>query len=228
MSENYRIENAQEELRKILHTDLGKETHEYLDLPGEYAGPEPCKKPDIDRDLPPAYLNYYVIGDDGKTYINSINYEDLKVDEDTISKNYRLSINFSCPYSKIPNDIIITGLPLSECTRRCDRGSIIIYPIIRSFANYDSAEHLENIKEKISNGEYFENVDALDILFVMKNCKTDHEKVLRDLCESFSQMKIMDCAFRENLKKAMRFVIHQYCESIDEIKELEKIIDYAS
>ena len=225
MSEDYIIKNPKEEFRKILHTKLGKESHEYFGFTGEYSGPEPCKKPETDRELPPTYLNYYIYSEKYGNLMNSIYYEDSKIDEDFLEKIYDLSLNFSCPYKRIPEYNIITKLPLNECARRIEMGSIIIIPRIFSFADYDSNDHLSKIKEKIENNAEFKNIEALDILFIVGNCKNNHMEALGKVCEIFSEMKIKDNIFKDNLKEAVRCIIHEYAVDTFQIKILEKLLD---
>lgn len=225
MSENYRIENPKEEFRKILHTKLGEVSHEYFGCHGEYRGPEPCEKPKIDRELPPAYLNYFIFSEEYGNLINSIFYEDSRIDEDYLEKIYFLSLNFACPYKKIPTYTIITQLPLDECVKEVVIGTTYFHPSIFSFADYDSVKHYQKIKDKINAKEEFENVEALDILFIAPNCKINRQKTLKNVCECINQMIISDDKFKSNLKEAMKCVIHEYGESVDEIKKLEKIID---
>ncbi len=225
MSEEYRIENPKEEFRKILHTKLGKVSHEYFGFYGEYNGPEPCKKPKINRELPPAYLNYYISTKEHETMINSIFYEDTQIDEEYLEKIFHLSINFACPYRKMSESNIITKLPVDECANQVVLGSIYFHPPIFSFADYDSKKHLKRIQEKIEKNEEFKNVEALDILFITPNCKTNKQKALKNVCTFFNKMKIKDKYFKANLKEAMKYIIHEYAQNIDEIKKLEKIID---
>lgn len=225
MSENYRIENPKEEFRKILHTKLGRESHEYFGFHGEFRGPEPCEKPETDRELPPTYLNYYVTSEEYGDLMNSIFYEDVKIDEEYLEKIYSLSINFSCPLKRLPTLNIITKLPLDDCTKKVELGSLIVYPITFSFADYDSKDHFKKINEKINADEEFSNVEALDILFIVQNCKTKRQEALINVCKSFNGMKIPDNKFRINLKEAMKYVIHEYAESEDEIIKLEKSLD---
>lgn len=225
MSENYRIENPKDEFRKILHTKLGKESHEYFGFHGEFRGPEPCKKPETDRELPPTYLNYYIHSEEYGNLMNSIFYEDVKIDEEYLEKIYFLCINFSCPFKRLPTLNIITKLPLEECTKKVELGSLIVYPIMFSFADYDSKKHFKKINEKINANDEFSNVEALDILFIVSNCKNNQISALEKVCETVSQMKIRDNTFKANLKEAMRCIIHEFAESIDDIKKLEKVID---
>lgn len=225
MRKNYRIENPKEEFRKILHTKLGKHSHEYFGFHGEFKGPEPCEKPKIDRELPPTYLNYNVTSKKYGNYIHFIFYEDSQIDKEYINKIYNLSMNFACPFKKLPSTHIITKLPLEKCVKKIEIGSIIFCPVFFSFADYDSIEHFNKIKEKIANNEEFSNVEALDILFIVENSKTDKTAALKNVCNTINQMKINDKYFKADLKEAMKYVIHEYAESVEEIKKLEKIVD---
>lgn len=225
MREDYRMENPKKEFRKILHTKLGKESHEYFGFPGEYNGPEPCEKPDTDRELPPAYLNYYISTEKWGNMMNSIYYEDSKIDEEYLEKIYHLGINFSVPYHRIPTSTIITKLPLSECVKRFEWGAVTFLPTIFTFADYDSDEHILKIKEKIEKNEEFENVEALDLLFIVENCKNDQLDALNTVCRLFHQMKIKDEIFKDNLKEAVRCIIHEYAVDTFQIKILEQKLD---
>jgi len=225
MSENYRIENPKKEFRKILHTKLGNVSHDYFGFHGEYNGPEPCQKPKTNRELPPTYLNYFISSKEYGNLINSIYYEDSKIDEVYLEKIYNLGLNFSCPFKRIPTYNIITKLPLNECIKKIEMGQITFMPTIFSFVDYDSKEHLSKIEEKIEKNEEFENVEALDILFIVENCKGNQSKSLIKVCGMINQMKIKDHVFKENLKEAMRCIIHEYAIDTFQIKILEKVIE---
>lgn len=157
--------------------------------------------------------------------MNSIYYEDSKIDEEYLEKIYFLGINFSVPYGRIPTSTIITKLPLSECVRIFEWGAATFIPTIFKFADYDSDEHISKIKEKIEKNEEFENVEALDILFIVENCKSDKMDALNNVCELFLQMKIKDEIFKDNLKEAVRCIIHEYAVDTFQIKILEKILN---
>ena len=157
--------------------------------------------------------------------MNSIFYEDSKIDEDYLEKIYRLALNFSVPYERIPTSNIITKLPLSECVKRIEMGQVTFFPPIFTFADYDSNEHISKIKEKIERHEEFENVEALDLLFIVENCENDQLDALKTVCELFRQMKFKDEIFKDNLKEAVICIIHEYAIDTFHIKILEKSLE---
>lgn len=225
MNESYRIKNPRKKLRRMLHTELGDVTHKYYGFKEQYLGPSPIKAPENNnKKLPPTYLNYFVRLKNREKMMQSIYYDDSEIDCEKIEEFFRLSLNFTIPFETVPIITIITNQPLEECPEKCTIShAVTLYPEIISFAEYDYEKHLMRLEEKIASNKEFSKVEAMDIIFIMKNVKKHPIKTLTRVCELLNQINV-DEDYKNQLKRAMRFVIHIYATNVEEIKKLEKII----
>ena len=100
----------------------------------------------------------------------------------------------------------------------------ILKPIIISFPEFDGKKKLENLRNKINNGEIIDEMEALDLLFITKMFKKDNELILEEVCELLSKLKVEDLEFKEKMKICMQCVIYKYAKTIEDVQRLEKVI----
>ena len=218
-----RMNNPEDQLIKRMIVYFGERIHNYLKIPGkfkhncsnEYPGPDGEKRIDV----------CYIICLNDKRQLVDLEDESSRVNDETLKKIIHYSRNIECGRNIPVVSVITTTVPLDKCLKEMKISETkILKPIIISFPEFDGEEKLENLRNKVNNGNIIDEMEALDLLFITKMFKKDNELILEEVCELLSKMKVEDLEFKENMKICMQCVIHKYAKTIEDIQRLEKVI----
>ena len=101
----------------------------------------------------------------------------------------------------------------------------ILTPIFRPIPRVDSGEILNNILYKIEHNYTFTELEAFEILDVVRMFENNNHEMLEKICYALPNI-IIDSTefFKLELIFCMDCVIHKYAKTVEDIKRLEKVI----
>lgn len=225
LDNNKVIDKPDDVLRKIAHAYLGKTVHEYFGLPGKYKHNIENEFPDKDGQEKRTD-GAYIVEDDGKDLIINIEDESSIVNKKTLVKSYGYCVNMQYAYKLPVYSVITTPIPLNKCTNMfCPSKTLKYLPHIISFNELDGNKRLEYARAKVKNDEPFSTLEGYDLINIPKMFMKNQEKVLEEVCNLFSRMKMDDQMDKFKLAKGLECVIHKYAKSNEEIENLMDVIN---
>lgn len=224
-TENKRMDKSDDALRKMSHAYLGKTTHEYFGLPGEY-------KRNIENEFPSKdgeerrNDGAYIVENNGEEMIISMEDESSIVNKKALAKSYGYCVNMQYAYKLPVYSAITTPIPLNKCTKvYCPSETLKFLPRIISFNEFDGEERLEYARAKIDKNETFSDIECYDLINIPKMFDENRTEVLEEVCNIFSKIKIEDKEEKFRLTNCLKCVINKYAETIEDINRLIEVID---
>lgn len=226
-TENKRMDKSEDVLRKMSHAYLGETTHKYFGLPGKY-------KHNIENEFPDTggkerrTDGSYIVENNGKDMIISIEDESAAVNKKTLAKSYGYCVNMQYAYNLPVYSTITTPTPLNKCTKYYYPSETLKYlPRIISFNEFDGNERLEYARAKINKNETFSAVECYDLINIPKMFDGNNAEILEEVCDIFSKIKIEDPEMRFRLTNCLECIIHKYARTNNDINRLKEVINMA-
>ena len=223
--ETERMDKSEDALRKMSHAYLGQTAHEYFGLPGKYKHNIENEFPDKDGKAKRTDGSY-IVEDDGRDMIVNIEDESSIVNENTLAKSYRYSVNMQYAYKLPVYSAITTPIPLNKCTKFYYPSETLKYfPKIISFNEFDGEERLEYAKSKVNRNEAFSAVECYDLINIPKMFNENNAEILEEVCDLFSKIRIEDKTDKFKLANCLECVINKYAKTVEDINRLKGVIN---
>ncbi len=221
------MKNPLDVLNKRQFVYLGDIAHQYYKFPGKYHSPCFNEYPSVNGSALRTDTSYFIIMEDGKKIIMNVEDESGNVNRKVLQKiaNYRDNIRYAYKYPVIsaiktskPQENCLTCLKLSETD--------ILTPMFRPIPRVDASEVLNTILNKIDSNYTFTEIEAFEILDVVRMFESNQHIVLEKICYALPKIEIDSTDFfKLELIICMGCVIHMYAKTVEDIKRLEKVIN---
>ena len=224
--ENYRMKYPLDVLNKRQFGYLGDIAHKYYNFPGKYDSPCFNEYPSVNGSALRTDTSYFIVMEDGQKRIMNVEDESGNVNKKVLRKiaKYRdnMRYTFKCPV----NSAIKTSKSLENCLTCLKLSETdIITPIFRPIVLVDSREILNNILDRIENNYTFTEIEAFEILDVVRMFENNNHEMLEKICYALPKINIDSTEFfKLELIFGMRCVIHKYAKTVEDIKRLEEVI----
>ncbi len=213
-------------LNKRQFVYLGDIAHEYYNFPGKYHSPCFNEYPSVNGSALRTDTSYFIVMEDGQRRIMNVEDESGNVNKNVLKKIAKYRDNMRYTYKCPVNSAIKTSKPLENCLTCLKLSETdILTPIFRPIPRVDSSEILNNILDKIENNYTFTEIEAFEILDVVRMFESNNHEMLEKICYSLPKIKIDSTEFfKLELIFGMRCVIHKYAKTVEDIKRLEGVI----